>query len=164
MRQRVIREAMLEAHQIAEEFGGTWYVLNDDFMSVVKESYFIEEDGTRKDKPFVSLYNTKDKRYNRHTVDYVDGEIVIGEERGEYFEQPYGKKQATYELMGEEGHGKTFIVKDHYKEVREMSDIVSAMGMGSMTRHDPYVRALPKIGRNEPCPCGSGKKFKKCCI
>ncbi|MBK5192574.1 MAG: DUF1186 domain-containing protein, partial [Flavobacteriaceae bacterium] len=23
---------------------------------------------------------------------------------------------------------------------------------------------LPKIGRNEPCPCGSGKKYKKCCI
>ena len=21
-----------------------------------------------------------------------------------------------------------------------------------------------KIGRNEPCPCGSGKKYKKCCI
>jgi len=28
----------------------------------------------------------------------------------------------------------------------------------------PYVRELPKIGRNEPCPCGSGKKFKKCCL
>ena len=26
----------------------------------------------------------------------------------------------------------------------------------------PY-RATPKVGRNEPCPCGSGKKFKKCC-
>jgi preprotein translocase subunit SecA len=25
------------------------------------------------------------------------------------------------------------------------------------------VRAQPKIGRNEPCPCGSGKKYKKCC-
>jgi SEC-C motif-containing protein len=24
-------------------------------------------------------------------------------------------------------------------------------------------REAPKIGRNEPCPCGSGKKFKKCC-
>jgi hypothetical protein len=23
--------------------------------------------------------------------------------------------------------------------------------------------AKPKIGRNEPCPCGSGKKYKKCC-
>ncbi|MBL8968949.1 MAG: SEC-C domain-containing protein [Myxococcales bacterium] len=21
----------------------------------------------------------------------------------------------------------------------------------------------PKVGRNDPCPCGSGKKFKKCC-
>lgn len=27
----------------------------------------------------------------------------------------------------------------------------------------PYVREEPKIGRNEPCPCGSGKKYKKCC-
>lgn len=27
-----------------------------------------------------------------------------------------------------------------------------------------YVRETPKIGRNEPCPCGSGKKYKKCCL
>ena len=26
----------------------------------------------------------------------------------------------------------------------------------------PYVRKTPKIGRNDPCPCGSGKKYKKC--
>lgn len=25
------------------------------------------------------------------------------------------------------------------------------------------VRETPKVGRNEPCPCGSGKKYKKCC-
>lgn len=25
------------------------------------------------------------------------------------------------------------------------------------------ARSVPKIGRNEPCPCGSGRKFKKCC-
>ncbi|MBY0369145.1 YchJ family protein [bacterium] len=28
---------------------------------------------------------------------------------------------------------------------------------------EPVVRAEPKIGRNDPCSCGSGKKFKKCC-
>jgi len=28
----------------------------------------------------------------------------------------------------------------------------------------PYVRAAPKVGRNDPCPCGSGKKYKKCCL
>ena len=27
----------------------------------------------------------------------------------------------------------------------------------------PYVRETPKAGRNDPCPCGSGKKYKKCC-
>ena len=27
----------------------------------------------------------------------------------------------------------------------------------------PVRRELPKVGRNEPCPCGSGKKFKQCC-
>ncbi len=29
---------------------------------------------------------------------------------------------------------------------------------------ETYVRAGPKIGRNDPCPCGSGKKYKKCCL
>ena len=28
---------------------------------------------------------------------------------------------------------------------------------------EPYVRMQPKVGRNDPCPCGSGKKYKKCC-
>ena len=26
------------------------------------------------------------------------------------------------------------------------------------------ARATPKVGRNDPCPCGSGKKYKKCCL
>ncbi len=30
---------------------------------------------------------------------------------------------------------------------------------GETVRH-----TLAKVGRNDPCPCGSGKKFKKCCI
>ena len=29
---------------------------------------------------------------------------------------------------------------------------------------EPIVRKSAKIGRNDPCPCGSGKKYKKCCI
>ncbi len=28
----------------------------------------------------------------------------------------------------------------------------------------PYVNALREVGRNDPCPCGSGKKYKKCCL
>ena len=32
------------------------------------------------------------------------------------------------------------------------------------TSNGPYVRPEPKIGRNEPCPCQSGRKFKQCCL
>ena len=31
------------------------------------------------------------------------------------------------------------------------------------TRHVPYQRKKLRIGRNDPCPCGSGKKYKYCC-
>jgi preprotein translocase subunit SecA len=30
-------------------------------------------------------------------------------------------------------------------------------------RQKPFVHVADKVGRNDPCPCGSGKKFKKCC-
>lgn len=34
---------------------------------------------------------------------------------------------------------------------------------GHGASHDPIIRESPKVGRNDPCSCGSGKKFKKCC-
>ncbi|MDY6921440.1 MAG: UPF0149 family protein [Pseudomonadota bacterium] len=36
--------------------------------------------------------------------------------------------------------------------------------MPDMVDSTPVHRATPKVGRNDPCPCGSGKKFKKCCL
>ncbi len=34
---------------------------------------------------------------------------------------------------------------------------------GAVSENAPYVKSTPDIGRNDPCPCGSGKKYKKCC-
>jgi preprotein translocase subunit SecA len=44
-------------------------------------------------------------------------------------------------------------------------DSMSGNGDGSELKLDlaPVRRDQPKVGRNEPCPCGSGKKFKNCC-
>ena len=41
------------------------------------------------------------------------------------------------------------------------SDMVSE-AMAATEKATP-VRSGPKVGRNEPCPCGSGKKYKHCC-
>ena len=36
-------------------------------------------------------------------------------------------------------------------------------GQQAETPQQPMVRDAPKVGRNDPCPCGSGKKYKQCC-
>ncbi|GEM_PF-421631 len=41
--------------------------------------------------------------------------------------------------------------------MEENPDVKSGIKMGT------YRREAPKVGRNDPCPCGSGKKYKKCC-
>ena len=47
---------------------------------------------------------------------------------------------------------------DHFaQEVRE------AMAESGGQKVATIIRNAPRVGRNDPCPCGSGKKFKKCC-
>lgn len=47
-------------------------------------------------------------------------------------------------------------------EVEEEERILQAL-LSDMEYQEPYRRTHPKVGANDPCPCGSGKKFKKCC-
>ena len=39
----------------------------------------------------------------------------------------------------------------------------SAPNKTSDSKPQPIVNNGPKVGRNDPCPCGSGKKYKNCC-
>ena len=49
-------------------------------------------------------------------------------------------------------------------EVAEMNNIQKAY-MVQMKQHPtPIQLAERKVGRNDQCPCGSGKKFKRCCL
>ena len=56
----------------------------------------------------------------------------------------------------------------HYEhaEVNALSEeeaqAIMEEGEDVAVEHKPYVRPNRKIGRNEPCPCGSGKKYKQC--
>jgi uncharacterized protein YecA (UPF0149 family) len=49
--------------------------------------------------------------------------------------------------------------------VEDVRNAVRVQGFGRIPRsRGPVRRAGPKIGRNDPCPCGSGLKFKRCCL
>ena len=48
------------------------------------------------------------------------------------------------------------------KKKRELEQARMA-GSGEYQPVQQVVRGAAKIGRNDPCPCGSGKKYKRCC-
>jgi preprotein translocase subunit SecA len=52
---------------------------------------------------------------------------------------------------------------DDFRQPKDQKLIFSGADGGQATKKKPVKRAQKKIGRNAPCPCGSGKKYKKCC-
>jgi uncharacterized protein YecA (UPF0149 family) len=59
-----------------------------------------------------------------------------------------------------------FLLDKYYaihRKIRRGRDIFYDSDMDDAEDSTPYRRESPKIGRNDPCPCGSGKKYKKCC-
>ena len=85
-----------------------------------------------------------------------------------------------FEMLNEsEDAGKTrdYLNQDIVREAFQDAKYNPIMGSGipeidfagtlledTFTVEEPYVRKHRKVGRNEPCPCGSGRKFKHCCI
>lgn len=49
-----------------------------------------------------------------------------------------------------------------HEAVSTVGDINAHEGDSVDESQKPFVRHMPKVGRNEPCPCGSGKKYKQC--
>jgi SEC-C motif-containing protein len=56
-------------------------------------------------------------------------------------------------------------VKQEHRErsTFKKKDSIWYFETGTVLPPKPVVRKTPKAGRNDPCPCGSNKKFKKCC-
>ncbi len=53
--------------------------------------------------------------------------------------------------------------EDVWEDMEEYPDSLFSRLRTDYDFPEPYRRTEPKTGRNEPCPCGSGKKYKKCC-
>ncbi len=103
-----------------------------------------------------SDFDEKSTRSWAESSEWHNLEIVKTEEGGP--EDSKGRVEfiASYTEKG--------VRRDHH----EMASFVKEDGIwyfmdGELVPVKPVVRSSPKTGRNEPCPCGSGKKFKKCC-
>jgi len=84
----------------------------------------------------------------------VNGKPIVfvgGDIKSRYFAEMQAR--GMYEEIFQDAD--EFVKADDEKPSREGPRTFSA---------GTYVRQGRRIGRNEPCPCGSGAKFKKCCI
>ena len=62
--------------------------------------------------------------------------------------------QSCFEIRDE-------IFKEEFSD--EAAPRIQPQTSGLSSVYQPLIIPQPKIGRNDPCPCGSGKKYKKCC-
>lgn len=56
----------------------------------------------------------------------------------------------------------TSALQYHHAEVTALQSTEEAATVAKSGSTQPFVRTQPKVGRNESCPCGSGKKYKQC--
>ena len=86
------------------------------------------------------------------------------------------KKGGTFDEEGEVSFAAYFTQDGENKNLQETAKFLRVNGQWYYSQRTskvmsktltaseiPYQRNQAKIGRNDPCPCNSGKKFKKCC-
>ena len=85
-----------------------------------------------------------------------------------YKEEGYQMFQAMITAIREETIRRLFLVqlKSHQEVRREkVAKETGAVGTAdSVVKKQPVRKSADKVGPNDPCPCGSGKKYKKCCM
>ncbi|MDP2792050.1 MAG: YchJ family protein [Rectinemataceae bacterium] len=76
-------------------------------------------------------------------------------------------KGGAGDTTGEVEFSATYVLDGLREEHREIAKFEKKDGKWLYSEGEvvpqTVVREGPKVGRNDPCPCGSGKKYKKCC-
>ena len=85
-----------------------------------------------------------------------------------YKEEGYEMFQAMVTAIREETVRRMFLVRiapqQEVKRERVAKETGTAAATQSQVKKAPVRSAAKKVGPNDPCPCGSGKKYKKCCM
>ena len=86
-----------------------------------------------------------------------------------YKEEGYQMFESMIESIKEETVRRMFLVRVQPQQEVKREKVAKETGAagasdGSAVKKAPIRNASKKVGPNDPCPCGSGKKYKKCCM
>lgn len=139
--------------------GTVEYLAFDQILCMMKG----EAEALRKDLPVIKssypiLYDTFGK--------ILDEAVQYPADVYNYLKEQYDQMSRTV-LNSEVGEFYNLYPEEQRKGKRRTADTDDKDDFEDVyldSPEDPYVREKEKVGRNDPCPCGSGKKFKKCCM
>lgn len=136
----------------------------DDFLGLTKANrYHFCDETEMYTRCLHVLFNSK----LRNAIGHNDVNYNTITQQITYIPNPKDrtKKETTYLLQFENEAVHLFqallVISEYLYRIREIDLMIKGI---VPIKPDIPIKKSKEIGRNEPCPCGSGKKFKKCCI
>ena len=167
--ERLQKKALEVYHKKEKEFNEFTKVNRPDDVELGEEDAALYNDGIREVERVI-LLKVIDSKWMNH----IDNMEQLRESIGL---QAYAQKDPVvqYKFIGynmfkemaknvrHETINAMMHVQIERKEETKPQMVTQAPTSERLIQHGPYKRATPKIGRNDKCPCGSGKKYKNCC-
>ena len=167
--ERLQKESLEVYHKKEKEFNEFTKVNRPDDVELGEEDAALYNDGIREVERVI-LLKVIDSKWMNH----IDNMEQLRESIGL---QAYAQKDPVvqYKFIGynmfkemaknvrHETINAMMHVQIERKEETKPQMVTQAPTSERLIQHGPYKRATPKIGRNDKCPCGSGKKYKNCC-
>ena len=159
------KDHLLSMDHLKEGIGLRGYGQKDPLVEYKKESY--------------TLFQDMMDRIEDETVRYLyflrfeqnPGALPFANEDSEYEEEEGAEEQRKLEVARQVEEQQRLAAQSAVQDMtrniqkqheRELKELQFAGTNGSGTAKQTVVNGAPKVGRNDPCPCGSGKKYKKC--
>jgi preprotein translocase subunit SecA len=151
------KDNLLSMDHLKEGIGLRGYGQKDPLVEYKKESFMLFQDMMDRieDETIRYLYFLQPIEGERSPLPFQP------EEETEEEEAEAAAPAAPAQLAAAQSSMQDFTRNIHKKKDREMAAL-QFVGGGTTTVQQPVVKGQ-KVGRNDPCPCGSGKKYKKCC-
>lgn len=132
------RDHLYELDQLRRGIGFRAYAQKDPKIEYQKESF--------------ALFESMMKRIRDNTIEYIFRVQVILEQRPHLQTQNAAASQTANQNQIQNN-----------RQLGQNPHIQNAKQKNAQAKNGNQSNEIHKIGRNDPCPCGSGKKYKKCC-
>jgi preprotein translocase subunit SecA len=164
------KDNLLSMDHLKEGIGLRGYGQKDPLIEYKKESFTMFQDMMDRieDETIRFLFFMQPYEGNRPDLPYP--ELLDEEEEADLLSPGgdggqngvNGSNGTTADQKAAQGTFQDFTRNIQRKKDKELAALQFVGGDGSSTVKEPVITGA-KVGRNDPCPCGSGKKYKKCC-